>query len=337
MAEITTADVREYLKRAVGREVDLTSVRRDLLIRPEDKSWENVRNIMYQLGELSGEKRIIKPSGKRDGVYYVIPPVRRIRVFGTNREKKPPFDLRYPHDYDTEEEFPFGKQVVIREGDCILLSGVSNYGKTAIALNFAGANIDRRPILLGNEYSKNGEPTPRFLNRLEAMDWVQWTNGDGEDKFELLPVYGDYAEWVVKDRINIIDWVNIDANYLYSISKVMEDVKYAVGRGIGIIVIQKSEGSDSGRGGQFTKDFADLELLIDKHSEWESRITIGKVKEYTGRIIGRSWAYTIGDGVKLLNVREVVKCPSCYGKGWKKSGNSSNPCEVCTKIGWIDK
>uniref|UniRef100_A0A6M3J821 Putative DNA primase n=1 Tax=viral metagenome TaxID=1070528 RepID=A0A6M3J821_9ZZZZ len=330
--EITTADAREYLRKSVGREVDLNTIRRDLLIKPEDKSWESIRNIMYQLAQLSGEKRIIKPSGKRDGSYYVIPPVRRIKVFGVKREKIPPFELMYPRDFDTFEEFEFSSKVIVREGDCILVAGQSNYGKTAIALNFAGENIDKLPVLMGNEYSKDGEPTPRFLNRLEAMDWIQWANGDGGDKFELLPVYDDYADWIIKDRINIIDWVNIDANYLYSIGKVMEDIKAAVGKGIVIIVIQKSEGSDSGRGGQFTKDFADLELLIDKHSDWESRLTIGKVKEYNGHVVGRSWAYTIDKGVKLLNVREVIKCKSCHGSG-RKGGNM---CELCHGNKYVD-
>jgi len=332
MPEITTPDVKEYLFQAVGREVDLTTIRRDLLIRPEDKSWEGLRTIMHRLTEA----KIVKPSGKKDGVYYVIPPVRPIRVFTPDRKRKPPIELRYPRDFDTMEEFPFADNVVIREGDCILIAGQSNFGKTALALNFAGENIDSYPVLLGNEYSKDDEPTPRFLNRLDAMDWVKWVNGDGSEKFTLLPVYSDWADWVVKNKINIIDWVNIDANSLYYISKVMDDIKRAVGNGIAIIVIQKGEG-EMGRGGQFTKDFADLELLIDKHSDWESRITIGKVKEYTGKVIGRSWAFTIDKGVKLLNIREVVKCPSCFGKGWKRAGQTSKPCEACNKSGWVDR
>ena len=45
----------------------------------------------------------------------------------------------------------------------------------------------------------------------------------------------------VKDKINIIDWINLDADRLYDISKIMDDIKAELGRGIGIIVLQKRE------------------------------------------------------------------------------------------------
>jgi hypothetical protein len=204
-------------------------------------------------------------------------------------------------------------------------------------MNFLGRNIDYKPALLGNEFTKDNEPTPRFLNRLDTMDWVKWVDEQGQDKFILLPVYQDFAENVIKDRINIIDWINIETGEHYLIGTIMEEIKRAVGNGIAIIVIQKSAGAESGRGGQFTKDFADLELLIDKHTNMESRLTIGKCKEYTQSVTGRSWAYEINKGVRLRNIREVIKCPDCYGKGWKKFGVSNAPCPRCQKIGWITK
>jgi len=220
---------------------------------------------------------------------------------------------------------------------------VSNFGKTTLALNFCGENIHHNPVLMGNEYTTRigdtdeYEPTPRFLNRLDAMAWIEWTNGDGSDRFTLLPVREDYAEHVVKDKINIIDWINLDANKLYDISRVMDDIKAEIGRGIAIPVLQKGEGAQTARGGQFVKDFTDCELNIDKLTERESILTVGKVKESTRPVMGRTFAFGIMSGVKLINLREIVKCPTCYGSGWRKEGNGKVPCDNCNRTGYIDK
>jgi hypothetical protein len=333
MAIISTQDVKTFLKKIEGKEITLTQIRKELRIKAEDKSFDAIRNILFQLSE----QGIIKASGKRDGIWHVIKRVEPVPIFSVQRERRPPFQLFYPTDFDTSQPFSFADNVVVREGDCILIAGESNWGKTTLAMNFLAANIGYNPVLLGNEFTKDNEPTPRFLNRLDTIDWVSWVDETGQDMFTLLPVYQDFAENIIKDRINIIDWINIQTGEHYMIGNIMEEIKTAVGKGIAIIVIQKAAGSESGRGGQFTKDFADLELLIDKHTNMESRLTIGKCKEYTSPVTGRSWAYEISKGVQLRNVREVIKCPACFGKGWQKFGTTNKPCERCQKIGWVSK
>jgi len=331
--------LKEYLSTAQGRRVSLKDIRTYMQIEPGSEDDQNLRKAMS--GSLS-KKKIVSPSGLNDGIYKVVTQVKPVRVFAKDRERKPPFDLFFPKDFDTGKEMMFAQDIVIRNGDLIEIGGQSNYGKTCLALNFCGENIDYQPVLMGNEYTTkiaetdDYEPTPRFLNRLDAMHWVQWTNGNGEDRFILLPVKDDYAEHIVKNRINIIDWINLPANQLYDISKVEEDIKAELGGGIGIAVLQKGEGTMA-RGGQFTKDFIDCELLIDKFTERESMLTIGKVKEYTQPVIGRKFAFGIAQGVKIINFREIVRCNLCYGKGWKRAGNSSIPCADCFQTGYVDK
>lgn len=338
MPERLSDKLREFLKMAQGRNVTLQYLRSELKIDPTDKAWDSIKVLMHNLAK----EKIVRPSGLNDGAYHVVRQVRQVKVFSKERERRPPFKFFFPRDFDTGVEMLFADVIVIREGDLIEIGGQSNWGKTTIALNMCGENIDYEPILMGNEYTTRVgdtdeyEPTPRFLNRLDKMDWVEWTNGDGEDRFVLLPVRDDYAQHIVKDRINIMDWVNLSASQLYDISKVEEEIKAELGRGIGVIVLQKGEG-DMARGGQFTKDFIDCELLIDKFSERESMLTIGKVKEYTAPVIGRKFAFGISQGVKIINFREIVMCPQCYGKKWKRAGNTSIPCEDCYKTGYIDK
>jgi len=330
--------LREYLKHAQGRVVNLKDLRAELKIDPARPEWESLGREMRQLAQ----EKVVRPSGRNDGYYKVVTQVKPVKVFSKERERRPPFQLLFPRDFDTGMEMLFAEDIVIREGDLVEIGGQSNWGKTTLALNFCGENIEHNPILMGNEYTTRVgdtdeyEPTPRFLNRLDNMDWVKWTNGDGSDRFVLLPVRADYAEHIVKDKINLIDWVNLPANQLYDISSIEEAIKAELGRGIGIIVLQKGEGNMA-RGGQFTKDFIDCELLIDKFTERESMLTIGKVKEYVKPVMGRKFAFGISQGVKIINFREIVKCPTCYGKGWKKAGNTNVPCNDCNKTGYVDK
>lgn len=319
-------DLRKLLGDYQGKEVTTNFMRQELSIARESAAWEGIRKCIQRLIQ----EKVIKPTARSGGTYKVIKQVKPVSV--TGRKRKEPINLNFPRDFMTMEEMFFAKDILFREGDLILLSGRSNYGKTALCMSFCAENIDTHPVLMGNEYTTiDDEPSPRFLTRMDYINWVEWVNGDGKDKFILLPVRDDYAEHIIKDRINIIDWINLEEHYL--ISSVMEDIKHSLGKGIGIIAIQKAPDAPSGRGGQFTKDFADLEILLDAYGENEVLMTIGKVKEYRQKIVGRTFAYRIDKGVRIMNFREVVKCISCHGKGWK--GNY--PCEDCHKTGYIDK
>ncbi len=294
MPDNLTDKVREFISTRGGREIDVNFIRKELKIDPNSKAWDGIHTIIYRLVE---EKRL-RPSGKRDGVYRVVVEVKPVKVFIPGRERRPPFDLVFPRDFETMQQMNFAEDIVIREGDLILISGMSNFGKTTLCLNFCGENIDKNPVLMGNEYTvfvedkteKNPilakekyKPASRFLSRLDTMSnknegWIDWVDGDGNDKFTLLPVRDDYAEHIIKDRINIIDWINIETGEHYMIGTILEGIKKQLGRGIAIIAIQKAEGATAGRGGQFTKDFADLELLIDGFGHDDALLTIGKVK-----------------------------------------------------------
>ncbi len=312
-----TDRLKEHLKTAEGREVTIDDLRKELQIDPASSNWNSIRQIMINLSE----KKIVKPTGRKDGSYKVIKQVKPVTISG--RKRKEPLKINFPRDYFTMKEMLFAQDIVLREGDMILISGRSNYGKTGLCLNFCAENLESYPTLMGNEYTTiDGEPSPRFLTRIDSIDWVDWENGTG-DRFELLPVRDDYAEHVQKDKINIIDWINLEEHYM--ISKVMEDIKRELGKGIAIIAIQKAEGAEAGRGGQFTKDFADVELLIDKYKEGEILLKIGKVKEYRKTVSDRTFAYSLQDGVRVSNFREVYKCKICNGSGYR----FQKPCTEC--------
>lgn len=326
MAEITTEEIREYLLKIQGHNTSLAEIRTEFNILAGSKSFDAVRNILWQMAE----QKELRSLGQ--GKYKVVTQAQPVKVFG--RDRRPPIDLMFPRDFDTGMEMLFAQDIIFRGGDLVLLSGMSNYGKTTLCLNFCAENIKSHPVLMGNEYTNiDNEPSPRFLDRLDTMDWVDWSNGTGEDNFILLPVRSDYAEHIVRDKLNIIDWINMETGEHYLIGSVMESIKRELGStGIGVIAIQKAAGAVAGRGGQFTKDFADCELLLDALGEREVLLTIGKVKESKARVVGRTFAYGISKGVRIINFREVYKCPECHGKGWARN----LPCQNCSKTGYIE-
>jgi len=262
MAQLSDT-LADFLKEAQGKEVTLNYLRHELRIQPGTPEWNGLRVLMLRLAK----KNVVKPSGRKDGVFRVI------------------------------------KQV--------------------------------NP---GNEYTKLVNdiyvPDQRFLNRLRDIDGIEWLDEEGNDKLTLLPVMGDYAEHIVPDRLNIIDWINLDANQLYGISKVMEDIKANLGKGVAVVALQKSAGADAGRGGQFTKDFTDCELLLDGWDNTDDTLlTIGTIKEKTKPIMGKTYIFSHWNGARIINFREVRKCPKCFTRGYTKMG----PCDNCYKTGFVNK
>ena len=334
MAVKLTEKLIEFLTTCEGKEVTTKYLRQELRIDPNSSAWDGIRVYLKRFVE----KGIVKPSGKNDGMYKVIKRVDPVRVFIPGRQRRPEFELFFPQDRDKGTELEIAEKFVIREGDLITLGGVKNKGKTTLCLGFLAANLDKRPVLMGNEYTifTDGkyEPAPRFLNRLDAMKWVNWVDDKGNDKFTLLPIKEDYAEHIVRDRINIIDWINIDANQLYDIGRVLEDIKSHLGKGIAIIALQKSDKSTDPRGGQFARDFSDIMLLLDGYGNDDILMTIGEVKEKRAPISGKTYAYSIlNEGTEIYNFREVKKCFKCHGSGYTRG----ETCDVCDGRKFVDK
>ena len=334
--------LREILKTAQGKEVNLADLRKELNIDPSSSANANLRMLMSVNFVNQG---LVKPSGRRDGVYKVIKRVEPVRVFIPGRELRPEVDLRFPEDKATGMEIGIAEEFVIREGDLITLGGVKNRGKTLLCLNFAAVNIDRRPILMGNEYTvltKEGwEPQQRFLSRLKRMakkdiigdkGWVNWTDEKGNDKFTLYPVREDYEDHIVRDSINIIDWINIEGEF-WEISPVLEGIKRHLGRGIAIVALQKREGAIDPRGGQFTEDFSDVMLLLDGYGDTDILMTVKIAKETRHPVMGKTFAYSIVEGgTQLWNFREVKKCVKCRGSGYTGGGT----CSECRGKKFVD-
>lgn len=342
MVERLSDKLREYLFTARGRVVNLRDIRVFLKIEPGSKEDQNLRT---QMSTTMVSQRVVKPSGLNDANYKVLVPVEPVDWDDGDDEE--PLGFRFPRayaqtgdgDFYTSSEFGIDDMVEVFAGDLILITGDTNYGKTSIALSIMGENLDLLPtILMGSEYTAdNRKASPKFKRRMRRMNWVNWKNGDGKRRFELLPVGADYEDYIEADHHNVIDWISLPGEY-YLIDRVMKAIKDRTGVGVATLVLQKNKGQEFAEGGQRSERYADVVLKIDPFGEGESLLTVGKVKAPKGRATGRTFAFSIVDyGANLHNIREVVKCRKCWGKGYIRSGQNNTRCPECGGRKYVDK
>jgi len=333
MTERLSDRLKEYLETARGRVVNLRDIRAFLQIEPGSKADQNLRT---QMATTMVTQKLVKPSGLNDANYKVLLPVEPVKWWNGNDAE--PLSFKFPRSYGDGSEFGIEECAEVFAGDMILITGDTNFGKTAIALSIMGENLNLFPntLLMGSEYTANDNKiSPKFKRRMRRMDWVEWMV-DGKPKFTLLPIGADYEDYIESDWQNIIDWISLPGEY-YLIDRVMKAMKDRTGNGVVTAVLQKNKGQEFAEGGQRSERYADVVLKIDPYGEKESMLTLGKVKAPKGRATGRMWAFSIVDhGANLHNIREIVKCSKCWGKGYLRSGNNNARCPLCQGKKYVD-
>lgn len=334
MAEISTKEVRGYLEKIPGQMVSLDKLRREFNILPATKSFDAIRNIMFQLAE----QGIVKSNSR--GEYKVIIPIEPIEWSLDGNDQEGVLDFHFPRSYIDDTTFGLEDLIEIFSGDMILITGQSNYGKSCLALSILGENVDLLPcILMGTELTTSKlEITHKLKRRLRRMEWARWIDDKGKPKFDILPVGVDYEEYIRRDYLNVIDWISLPGEY-YLIDSVTKTMKDRVGKGILVPVIQKNKEAEFGEGGERTIRYADVELKIDRFGQFESLLTIGKVKSPIGKSpVGKKFAFEIANyGANLQNIREVERCLKCWGKGKVRVGQEYQRCPSCKGLKYIDK
>ena len=149
----------------------------------------------------------------------------------------------------------------------IVVAGVTNAGKTSFFLNLVKMNIDR----FDKFYYFNSETSPEsFRRRLdnfgESISF--WT-----EKLKVIERTNNFADAIQPNDINIIDYLELDAEKLYAVGGVIKDIFNKLDKGIAFIGIQKAANAKFGRGGEFTLEKAQLAITLDYN-----KATISKCK-----------------------------------------------------------
>lgn len=325
MAEELTPDiVREFFRMNAGYNVTVRQIQDDLDIGTI-RGKNNLKQILRRMKEANEIRHV------GYGLYRGVKKFNNLRWWELNNLE--PFEFGYPMG-DDYSDFGFGETILLYGGDVVVIGGVSQTGKTALAINILRENADRHKcLIMGSEFTTaDGKISPRTLGRLNRLDW-DWMN-EGKPKFDMLPVREHYEDYIDGEHdIYLIDWINLTDNF-YLIGKIIDDIHANLGQAIAVVVLQKSEEAKLPRGRDFPRDLASLLFTIDIYGSWQSRLTVVKAKSPKGTTLdGRMWKFDIVEGGSRLHaISEIKKCRYCWAKGYTARGE----CDNCGGKGYVE-
>ena len=197
--------------------------------------------------------------------------------------------------------WPLGVEeyVHLYPGNVAVLAGNSNAGKTAFCLSFIWLNHEKNmPIYYFCSEMEEAELGDR-LAEFGAVSLDEW-NFDAFDR------QVDFDQVVVKDAINIIDYLDLDDNW-YMIKAHFEKIRRAIGNGFALVAMQKKGNLELGYGQD--RSLATPKLYLSMSA---GKLTIVKGKVPAKRGVSANGLYRefqIQDGAFFL--------PMPHDQGWR--------------------
>lgn len=210
--------------------------------------------------------------------------------------------IRWPYGVYDNSEFEFETNITLNPGDAIGLAGEGNQSKTAFGLNIIVNNMDKYEcVLFTSEFNDI-----KFRNRMGNYDWTGLYNPDGKPKFRVVKLEENFQDIVVKDAINVFDWIRMD-DEPWKIAAIIDNCKKKVGKGLFIYSLQKRSYKTFGVGGEASKDYADVYFTLSYDKTLQSSVLkVEKVKcpgiknpNY------KSYAFNCSDGAHFRDIREI--------------------------------
>jgi len=237
-----TAEIRECVLTTSGNFLTTDVYQMTTLTTREDKKKANV--ILRRLVD----EGLIERYGNKNGCY------RRVE----NDVEVVDF-LNAPTD-----EFPLILPMGVSDycklypGNIVIVAGSKSAGKTAFLLNIAKENMQHHDVVYLNSEMGDTE----FRKRLELFDMPL-----SEWKFRAYHRAANFADLITPEKkIFIVDFLEVTADF-WKVAQYIQEIHKKLKDGICIIALQKSEGKDNGRGGDFSKEKARLYIALDHLSD----------------------------------------------------------------------
>ncbi len=235
-----TADIREWVMTTNGIfSTTNVNICQHLTTR-EEKKVANV--VLRRLCE--GPNPLLERVGSRHGYY------RRIE-----QDVEPVNFLDAP-----TSEFPVTLPLGVSDycqlfaGNIVICAGSKSAGKTAYLLNIVKDNMQRHEIVYLN--SEMGDTEFRKRLELFEMPLTAW-------KFRPFHRMANFADLITPDKkIFIVDFLEVTTDF-WKVAQYIQEIHKKLKEGIAIIALQKSDGKEMGRGGDFSKEKARLYIALD--------------------------------------------------------------------------
>jgi len=207
---------------------------------------EDEKQIRFQTLEEMVKEGVLQRIGTRWGWYRR--PDKRVQFIDWRNAETKEYPIKLP--------FKMHYQAQIYPKSIIAVSGEKNTGKTALMLNTVKQNQNQGRHIV---YFSSEMLGPEFKVRLQKFEDVELSEWD----FTPIHRTSDFADVIYPDAINIIDFLEIYDKF-WMIGKYITDIFNALNNGIAIVCVQKSGGSEHGRGGSFLIEKPRLTLNLSR-------------------------------------------------------------------------
>lgn len=224
-------------------------------------------------------------------------------------------DWRNAEFKELKISLPIGISDLVRisPGNIILIQGETNTGKTTFLINVLLDNKNRgKKVFYFSSEDKHGF---EFKDRLLKGGYTGQELDDLNESFTMINRTSDFAEVVVPDAINIIDYLEITQDFYLAGHKIKE-IYDKLTTGIAVIAVQKNPNVDYARGGYQLMDKPRLVVSLTSAQPEGSIAVIEKAKMFKGeKSIRKNWqAFRIVNGLEI------------YGAGgWNEPEKKDDP------------
>ena len=143
----------------------------------------------------------------------------------------------------------------------VVVAGVGNMGKSALAYDFIKNNMDKHDIHLFFSEGDSGSLRERIDQHKDRML--------GEWRFRAYPRTQHFSDVIFKDSINVIDYLLVPDKF-WLVGEMLDEIYRKLGKGIAYVNIQKDPKTEAGRGGWFGLERPQLYVTLDKDYDIEN-------------------------------------------------------------------
>ncbi len=185
-------------------------------------------------------------------------------------------------------------------GNIVIVAGSKSAGKTAFLLNTVKENMQHHEIVYLN--SEMGDTELRMRLELFGDPLSDW-------KFKAYHRSSGFADLITPERkIFIVDFLEVTTDF-WKVGGMIQEIHKKLKDGIAIIALQKAEGRDAGRGGDFSKEKARLYLSLDYLHEQK----VNQLKIVDAKACGQAQIRAVC--FATINLPMCAICPyKCMGR-----------------------